>query len=127
MTQTLSPTSFKADPLLDPLTFAPLPGSPCLGAASDGGAIGAVQPEPASGDWQEQYDGLLVRYNTVVAERDMALAELELERMVSGLLADSARRIQAERDTALAAVARLRDALTRVGAEVVAALEGVHS
>jgi hypothetical protein len=139
MTQTLSPTSFKTNPLLDPVTYAPLPGSPCLGAASDGQAIGAVQPEPASVD-QAEYDRALrelgntidllniaraslaeatVEYDRLAAERDSALREL-----VTAIAEKVG--YKAERDAGLAEITRLRDALTRVGAEVVTALEGVQ-
>jgi hypothetical protein len=135
--------NWKTDPLLDPVTYAPLPGSPCLGAASDGGSIGAVQPEPASVD-QAEYDRLLAE----LADAKLTVEILsDILNKIWGLLypedptsweypgqvlnhiqVEITRYVQAriERDAALADVDRLRDALTRVGAEVVAALEGVQ-
>jgi hypothetical protein len=150
MTQTLSPTSRRADPLLD-ADYRPLPGSPCLGAASDGGDVGAVQTEPPAVDWQAKYEAVVVRYNTVVAERNAAMVEMERYRDWYNELYAQWRQIAtflggpddedvlkffgeyraeynaflAERDAALAEITRLRGYLTRAGAEVMAALEPV--
>jgi hypothetical protein len=136
MTQTLSPTSRRADPLLDAATYAPLPGSPCLGAASDGGSIGAVQPEPASVD-QAEYDRVVqlnkdlaaavaegdAQYALLLAECATLREDLRLIELAAEYNYDWAIRMIAERDAALLEVARLRDALTRAGAVVMAALE----
>jgi hypothetical protein len=121
MTQTLSPTSRRADPLLD-ADYRPLPGSPCLGAASDGGSIGAVQPEPASVD-QAEYDELQTEYDYVLAEREVMLASLQATKNQLAFTEHIALVNAEERDAVLAEIARLRGHLTRAGAEVMAALE----